>query len=390
MKISVSIRNYIIHFTLAIYLSATAMPWFFQGRSNMFSLSVVVSVFTLQFFSFLEPIKNIKRNQLMAFLFFCLLFFFNKFIFIDSPAGETAIKTYFQFYLIAGACSLLVVNYRYDYEIFLRSLILLGLVIAPVMVRSNYSTLLYYVDNDEWMTQIYSITPFLVGSIHYLYIGRKKLFKLLAIVCIASYFSMYIKHTPRGAVVIVATAILFFTIQKKIEQGVSFKRILMRGGGILIAAIIAWQLLLGYLRYLSATYNLRWLAKFVFEEDVSNNRFPLYEMAWNGFLDSPIIGKGIATFLNCTNYPHNLFLQMLYETGLLVFPLMCYLLYQALCAIFSLRKTGIYDYKFITFFFVISMGQLMFSSYYWRNISFWMMIWTIMGMLITKHNILKK
>jgi O-antigen ligase len=177
---------------------------------------------------------------------------------------------------------------------------------------------------------------------------------------------------------------MVFTLQRMLDNGWKMKNVILMSVMVVVLLVIVSEVLLVFLQDVATDYELRWLVKFVLDEDVSNNRAPLYQQAWSGFLDSPLWGQGVATFNNFSGYPHNLFLQMLYETGILMIIPISFFILKAIKTIVIRNAANGYDYRFVTFFFLISMNQLMFSSYFWRNHCFWLMIWCIIGILYRK------
>ncbi len=377
-----SLSNYLTHVFLVLFITATVVPLVFRG-GGAYPITCVVSLTIVLLCTKLRTLKGIRSSQVL-FFFYCFLFVIISSILTNSPQGRIVIREYTLFYLIAGLGSLLIINYKYDFELFLKSLIIIALLISPFVLNSNYSTLLYEADNDEWMGAIYAITPFLVGCIYYFFVGEKRLFKALAILVLIFYFSMFIMHTPRGAVVTVMASIMVFTLQRMLDNGWKMKNVILMSVMVVVLLVIVSEVLLVFLQDVATDYELRWLVKFVLDEDVSNNRAPLYQQAWSGFLDSPLWGQGVATFNNFSGYPHNLFLQMLYETGILMIIPISFFILKAIKTIVIRNAANGYDYRFVTFFFLISMNQLMFSSYFWRNHCFWLMIWCIIGILYRK------
>lgn len=66
-------------------------------------------------------------------------------------------------------------------------------------------------------------------------------------------------------------------------------------------------------------YFTRGESSFLMEKNV-RSRINLYIAAWNDFIESPIMGKGIGNYCHQGhNYPHNIFLELLAETGLIGF-----------------------------------------------------------------------
>ena len=298
----------------------------------------------------------------------------------DTPSAKDYLFEHFRWFLLTGIGSLLIVNYKYDYELLMKLLVIASLLIAPIVLTSKYSRFSYDAGNDEWMMAIYNIIPCIVVSVNYLFSGKNFIIKILSIVSLFMYFPMFILHTPRGAVVTIIFAIIVFIIQKLLTTGVSRKKIVVYGIVTIIFLAIIFEIILSYLQNIADLFELHWLAKFVFEDDVSNGRTPLYQIALDEFMQSPIWGNGIASFDNYSGgYPHNLFLQMLCETGILMFIPVSLLVYKAFM-IMILRKESAIDYRLITFLFIISIIQLSFSSHFWMRQQFWMLIWMMLSM----------
>ena len=376
-----SINNLFIHIMFALVIISNAMPLVFQ-REGTFILSMALSIVLITIVTAFRLVKRISVSQFI-FAVLCVLLFVFSYIPATTSQARSYVNEHFLWFLFAGVGTLLIVNYKYDFELLMKVLLVAMLLMAPVILTTNYSRFDYEVENDEWMMTIYSIVPLLIAAIYYLFFGKSFLFKVLSVLAMALYFPMFIAHTPRGAVVTIVFALFLFIFQKQKEKGVSKKVMIGEGIAVLAALVIAFDLLINYLQQITDLFELRWLAKFVYDEDVSNGRSPLYQMALDGFLQSPVWGKGIASFYNYTGYPHNLFLQMLYETGVLMFLPVTYLLYQAFMVIILKKKTSI-DYRLVSFLFIISIIQLLFSSTFWKRQQFWLLIWMMLSMIPSK------
>ncbi len=56
----------------------------------------------------------------------------------------------------------------------------------------------------------------------------------------------------------------------------------------------------------------------IFEEGNVQARIMLYKYAWNCFIDNPMLGKGLGSYyLSGDLYPHNIFLELIAETGII-------------------------------------------------------------------------
>lgn len=367
---------YLRHFALSMFLCATSMALVIP-RSNIYVFTCSISLCLLLISTRFQTLRGISLFQIVSALFFCLLFAISS-VFIESSFGRQVLNNYFLFFVLTGIGSLLVSNYRYEFEFFIKSLIIIGLLFAPIIVTTNYSQYESDVDNDEWMSKVYAIMPFIVASIYYLFEGKKNLYKVLSVICILSYSSMVVLHTPRGAIVSMIISFFVFLYQKALNEGVSKFTILILLFVLIIVVIVSWNIIFNWLQIIADEKQLRWLQKFVDTDDVSNSRAQLYNEAFTGFLNKPLLGHGIASFRQYEIYPHNLFLEMMYETGILMVVPMIFYLIQAIKIVLRCDTTIEVDYRIITFLFLISFVQLMFSSFFWRNTAFWMLIWSIM------------
>lgn len=375
----ISIFQYIQHISIAFFISATVMSMVIP-RANIFIYTSAGSLAVFLLSSRFRSLKQISFIQIGISLFLCILFALSS-IPISGGLGHAELERYFQFFLITGIGSLLVANFEYNFEALLRAFILIGLVLSPIIINTNYSTLLYDVDNDEWMAKIYAILPYIVASFYYLFEGKKIIFKLLSIACILLYSSMVIMHTPRGAVVTILASILVFFYQRMSIKGVRRSRLVIYGIVSIAIVFIFSNVILEFLNTIADEYELRWLLKFVASDDVSNNRSPLYAEAIQGFIDSPIWGNGIAKFHNYQTYPHNIFLEMMYETGIIMLVPFSFYLFKAASMIIKCKSHKYIDYRLVTFLFLISIIKLLFSSFFWREPAYWMLMWMVISIV---------
>ncbi len=109
--------------------------------------------------------------------------------------------------------------------------------------------------------------------------------------------------------------------------------------------------------------------------DISNGRIGIYKLALTEFLNSPIVGNGIGTFtINGEHsYPHNVIIQMLYESGIIYTIILCIPV-----AVFIRRlfNRGLDDANKIVAMFLLCLSfiGLMLSSYYWNQQAFWLIV----------------
>ena len=360
-------------FALAILANTMSLVFRTEGS---FVYSMGLSVVSILFLTKFESFKTIRNLQII-FALFCLVLLLFSFIPASAPSAHTTVNQYLRWFLFAGVGSLLLSNYRYDFELLMKIIVIASLLMAPVITTTNYSRFDYDAGNDEWMMTIYAIIPLMVACLYYLFFGESKIVKALAVVGFSMYIPLFITHTSRGAVITILLAVFVQFVQKQIENGVRWRTIIIEFIVMIIFLFAFSELLTLYIQQVAFQFDLRWLSKFYHYEDISNGRTPLYQTALDGFINSPIWGNGIASFRNYKIYPHNLFLQMLYETGVLMFLPVSFLLYYSFLVMIK-RKECIFDYRLITYLFIISIVQLFFSSFFWKRQQFWMLIWMML------------
>lgn len=237
--------------------------------------------------------------------------------------------------VVAGAC--IVASSR---ERVLRFLLLLVLLSTIISLNGLYIYLTHgdfrsfgYGDADwgvrtylAWSNIVASGTAVTIAIAAHTRFGSPKQAFALAILSIGFFFLMI--SSARGALlaVIVAGLVALFIDKPRISNG----RILMSKTQLALLGVVT--VLIGYIVYLLATGQptstlTRLLRLFDQADDplqrLGPNRFDTFAAAYRAWLDSPIIGQGLAGSFNflCGReinpcYPHNAILQMLADHGL--------------------------------------------------------------------------
>ena len=122
---------------------------------------------------------------------------------------------------------------------------------------------------------------------------------------------------------------------------------------------------------------------------ILNGRDLVYARGYELFKESPIYGNGIGVYADKYDgsYPHNLFIQLLAEGGIiLTVPFIIIFLINLWYLIKPwINKDKIYEIRlYILFLFIICIPRLMFSSYFWREEAFWLLIFVLFSMLSNK------
>ena len=106
--------------------------------------------------------------------------------------------------------------------------------------------------------------------------------------------------------------------------------------------------------------------------DLTSGRIDIYKQAIDDISHSFILGNGIAAFEDQHGgYVHNVFLQIIYEGGLICIGYFIYLMFSLVKNLITQPKEEV---KFLIFMISISLVQLMMSLFYWYSPKFWLLI----------------
>lgn len=229
----------------------------------------------------------------------------------------------------------------------------------------------------------YSIFPCIaISVIHFAYCRHRKfIFKITYIPC----FVMMIKfmlNANRGGIVSILALFFFISIKSVNSAYGRVKNRKMLGLILLIFALFVGLFFEPIVSFLynwaeSMSFNVESLEKMyrlIETGNIINNRKELYACAWNGFLESPIIGNGVGGFsVKYGTWTHNFILQLLYEGGILLAPLVLVpLIENCLFVLKEKRITGD-EYSLFVLFFSASVPRLLISTELWNTQSFWML-----------------
>lgn len=202
----------------------------------------------------------------------------------------------------------------------------------------------------------------------------------------------------RGPILCVLLLIAsFFVIRVTNDNNfyVQKKRILVIAIGAIILGV-SFVPLLQTFNIILAEYDIQivFVDKFLRLEDsgdMTNGRMSISNMAIEGFLNSPLVGNGLAQFERNTGevYPHNFILQLLYDGGLI---LSCSVLGSILMAAYKkFKHIGTEEFICLLLLFFGSVPGAMFSGDLWNALILWMFFGFLFSkkICITNYKILK-
>lgn len=234
--------------------------------------------------------------------------------------------------------------------------------LVPVMANLTY--LLFFYDKHQTL--------------------KKKIVIWLFSACNLYYLIMMMTYGSRGPSLCVISMILFYFIVKY-KEGIGIliykKRMFLLCIGLFFASMF-FESLLVYISEFLKEYDisLNIIDKFIRkgdEGDMTNGRGQLLDMAWDGFLRSPLLGYGTSQFERNTGviYPHNFLLQMLYDGGIILFFLIFIPLGRAFVR--KLRNVSRDEFIVLFMFFFFSVPGSFFSGDLWQAYRLWLLFGTV-------------
>ncbi len=233
-------------------------------------------------------------------------------------------------------------------------------------------------DSGELMTASYRALPLILAAFLTSMKENKKIIKWGFIIIGIIYSAFLMVVGSRGAILsVMVFFVLLFISRAKSKVG----KITIFGITMLLVAVVGTQFdkMIEWLYDKTESAGLSLLAisrlyfKTVHGENMDSGRGDLIAEALKDFWESPIWGKGIASFQNFSGYPHNLFVQMLQEGGLILFiPFTIIFIIGLKDLILGNRKTSYY--RVLLFAFCGGIMQLLFSNYFWTSSIYWLFV----------------
>ncbi len=279
--------------------------------------------------------------------------------------------------------------YKVDTEKLLKYMMLFSVLVIPFSERFfkdngiNYETI--------GMSTTYNTLPFVVAAIIHFYYYRKNatLFTKMGYIANAYYFLKIVFLGNRGPLISLMVLAMLLYLRRFDEKGALkqnagktiFFTLVVGIGAIYIVNNIE-TIVISFDAWLkSIGIELSAVSKTVAKMnagDISNGRSNLFSYVLEGIRERWMIGHGVASITYWSNgaiiYPHNLFLQMWYDVGVLISIPLLYLTLRSF-------KTAVYTSglkkNFLAVFimlFTLSIPRLCYSSEFWVNLPFWLML----------------
>lgn len=366
-----------------------------KNNCNIVINSIIFSVFlNVKIFAVILRVENIIPIVLLSSLI--LTFAINGF----SILTQNSVKFKVLFYLLFVLSLLWLISQNETADLYYMSFLVFGF---PAMIISNMKisfywitivTLLFglilfrYIDIFSWamesdagekMYNSYLILSFILFSFIGFYIYRKStVVVILSVINLVIYVPILLAIGVRG--VYISIALFFFLIVLNTSFFVRNKKSIIISSIFFMVFLLSidWFELIEKLRIWLAYYDIEVYALekyFIMfsNEDVSNGRSQLYSNAISGFISSPIWGNGLGVFeqRNEGLYVHNLFLEVLYEGGIMLSVVFIYGFTRFLKLVHKCREIEKDYYALVLVLFVLGCSILLFSNTLWRVVTFW-------------------
>lgn len=357
------IDNLVIYLFIAITVLIIIRNYnkFKDLNNSIIVLSFVIICFCV---TFLRSSSNIVSNTLLTFLCF-------------------------------GAPMLMIPYSQVDFNIVIKSIFIQCIILVPFYATYKYGYGAFEGENFEdgtLMTMSYRILP-LILSCFCVFVSQPKwnLYKIASSLLAFVYIIILFIIGSRGAQLstVLFVILLYVLLSKDNNQKIKRSILLII---LLMFLIYGFEPLMFYVDNLFKSYNIESLSvtRIVYMldngRDLDTGRSALEMLAWRDFIDSPIIGKGIASFNNYRGgYPHNLYIQALGEGGILFGALLLLTFITSLKDIIKYNITNSYV-LFVTFIFCAGVIKLFFSSTYWESQFFW----TYISLIVNRKYLINK
>lgn len=382
-------KNYIPSFLIAYLLSIGGLNRLMgivlkKGDGIMFmNLVPVAALLFLHFFiSDKKQDLNLNKKALLVVYYIASVILVYKYAYRHSTISYTELLVY-------CFIPIYVSFYKIDVEKVLKCMMFFSVLIITVSndffksVSAGYETI--------GMSATYNVLPFIIATaIHFIYYRVKASFWLWLAYGINIYYLLKVIYLGnRGPIITLIVFVLLVIMHKQNPDGTIRKSpgktvfITLTVGivSILVVNNIESIILTVHSWLKSMNIELAFITKSVTkinQGDLSNGRSNLFNFVIQGIKEHYLVGNGIGSItynsLGRYVYPHNLFLQMWYDLGIIVsLPLLWLVGKSARKTMFdsSISKEAV---TMLMLVFTLSIPRLCYSSEFWDNTTFWLLI----------------
>ena len=238
--------------------------------------------------------------------------------------------------------------------------------------------------NSINMDICYAFLPCTAAAIIYLFSNYKKrnLYVVIGIGTSMYYVLALLLNGMRGTIMCMVVAFLlsFYVLPHNNTGKWTLTRLILP---VILVMIVVFfnDIVISLSNYFqSRNINVYFLNKIIrLSEDLSNGRNNVWDITLKGFWQRPIFGHGVNSFEYWTGeiYPHNFFLQFLFEGGLFSIMWLVILIINGTKPVLN-NKENIDELIYYVFVFTVSVPYLMVSANAWLT----PLLWIYVGVLL--------
>ncbi len=380
---------------VAIFLCGNYIAILFNSLgiiSEGFLPVIILATLVISYFiTVINSPKHIRINRkALALLLFLLIFFV---VTLAIKGFDSTVKKYLIEFMAYGVVAFLLTSLPVKPYKILRYTMLIGILflINPLEFINNIS-LSTNVYSRISMGASYAILPCVAAAIiHFTFFKNNNWLNILGYFANMILLVILLTQGSRGAVlsiVLLIFLIFYVKLTQKFRSDFSFVKLFIFN----ITMILSLIIMLNIESILLWSYKLLQengieIATLLKSYDLVNSyglvgilnfREEIYKNSFNLFLESPLWGQGIGVYGDIFGwYPHNLFLQLLCEGGLILALPIIFILLKTFDLLFkSWSKDKMVDeWRYmLMLLLVVAIPRLLFSSYLWQQQAFWLMI----------------
>lgn len=382
-------RNYIPSFLVAYLLSIKGLNQVMGivlGRSDgimIMNLVPVAAILALHFF--LSDKKNDLNMDKKALLF--VYYIVSIIICYKYAIRKTTL--YYEEVLVYCFIPIYVSFYKIDVKTVLRWMMFFSALVIPISndffksVSTGYETI--------GMSTTYNVLPFVIAAaIHFIYYRKNAGFWLWMGYGINIYYLVKIILLGNRGPIISLIVFGILVIMHGMDSDGTIKKSTGKNMFITLAIGVATILIISNIENMILSFH-SWLQSMNMElafvtksvrkighGDITNGRQALFDFVIQGIKDNYLLGNGIASIkyksFGRYGYPHNLFLQMWYDLGVIMSLPLLFVVWK------SIKKT-MFEYiknkdivTMLILLFTLSIPRLCYSSEFWASTPFWLLI----------------
>lgn len=365
MNVSVKLQSLAIAMLLNVNCIAAAI-----GVRNFFVV-ILGLIFLLVLISKAQvTIENI--GYVLVPTLFCLVSFF---------AGNSVALRYSE-YMIAVGSIVWLFKYSINVMFLLKSMLLINILTIPLflIMAREFSLLIgtYEMESGSMMGLTYSLAPSLLACIAILFIKQNYTWKLLSIALLSLNCVIIALIGSRGIVGVIAVFLVLIIYFRLIKRK-SVKRLFLFFIILFLVLISLYlEFFLDWIFELTDSiginiYAIQKATKYLENETFNNGRYEVWTYVYEGFFQSPI-GHFVGSFEETyETYQHNLFLQLIWEFGIVGFFIGLWIVSRLKKLIMSINYQSDY-FLLIDCVICVSFVVLMYSGTFWTFPSFWLML----------------